>query len=81
MTPLPRFICMKRFLQLWKTSSSIGPIGLRWVLNLCASILMGLVLASAVVWLNFDSMTAVRAWVVKYPFYLPLTASFYLAAI
>lgn len=55
----------------------IGPQWLRWILFTGGALCMGFAIAMAVLWINFDSLDAVRVWAEKYTTYIPLTALIY----
>lgn len=55
----------------------IGPLWVRWLLFTAGALCMGLAIAIAVLWLNFDSLSTVASWAKKYTTYVPLTALLY----
>jgi len=60
---------------------TIGPQWLRWIMFTGGALCMGFAIAMAVLWINFDSIAAVRVWAEKYTMYIPLTTLLYATAV
>ena len=60
-----------------KMPREIGPEWFRWLMFLGGALCMGLGVAIAVLWINFEDLPVVLEWAQKYVAYVPLTALFY----